>query len=428
MTAQAPEFITRPVPETAPCFVVSPKSARRRSQGALPANQLLLSHIGAVPKGSGRKSATAGRTFRITTLVPVDRPLTLRNFARHVSAEAGVALLDAAENRGGFLTFETVEEIINALRNLRPEMTESLDALARLNNGQSVVSDGPVERYAEDRDKLGVAMRIFDAPVSQPWRRPLNDDDPYTMGLAKVRSGPVEADAIAHDAGIIQSFKRVFTDRRHVRYDLKVFHSQDLDTYTGRPRVMQTLNINATGAEAVTGGDLLYYHIQSKSCVVVQYKRLEGRGARYRVDNRLRDQLGRMARVNGANRQSVYLDDWRLGPDSCYLKLIEPQGEVDPDDTGMVDGRYLPLSYVETLLRHTGREEIISMNSIRHLTNTLFITLVREGWIGTVGVDIDQIMEYCRDRVEGRESQLIAFDHSHQTQRERIIQSRRRGK
>jgi hypothetical protein len=430
VTAQAPEFVSQPVREAEPCFIVSLEFYRGRSRGNQQRdNRLLLSHVGVVPKGSGRKSATAGRTFRALDITAIGKPLPLAECEASLTSATARALIGGVESRGGHLSREATSEIIGLLRRLRPQLAEALDRLEALNSGQRIVTGAAAERYAEDRDKFGVAARIFDAAVSQPWSRPVNDDDPYTVGLASVRIEGMEADAIAHDAGVIHGFYRMFENMPNTRQDLKVFHSRDNDPLTGRPREMQTLNVNATGIEAATGGDLLYYHLKSQSCVIVQYKRLEGRGTRYRIDDRLRDQLDRMTSVNGANKPATYLDDWRLGPDSCYLKLIEPQGRVDPDDTGMIDGRYLPLSYVQTLLGYTTGEQVIPTDSIRHLTNTLFITLVREGWIGTVGVEVDELMNYCKQQVkERRVSMLLAVDTSNETPHEQIARTRRRGR
>lgn len=134
--------------------------------------------------------------------------------------------------------------------------------LQALNAGQRLVTGETAERYAEDRDKLGVSLRIFDAPMSQPWQRPASDEDPYTVGLAELRSATTEADAIAHDAGVVSGFQRMFENMPDTRQDLKIFYSEEADRRTGRRRVLQTLNVNATGIEAVTGGDLLYYHLR----------------------------------------------------------------------------------------------------------------------------------------------------------------------
>lgn len=428
VTAHAPEILAEPVKESAPCFIISDEHLRNAGEARSGRNRLLISHVGVVSKGTGRKTATGGRTFRAKDLVPVDPALPLLDLTQQLSTASARRLHTGAEERGATLTRDTTHEITTALRRLRPELGEALDRLEALNAGERLVTGDVAERFAEDRDKLGVATRIFGDVISRPWSRPPNDDDPYTMGLASIRDAPLEADAIAYDSGVISGFQHTFENVPGIRQDLKVFHSRDRDRETGEPRVMQTLNVNASGGEAATGGDLLYYHVQSHSCVVVQYKRLERGGGRFRIDKRLPGQIERLTTINDMATAPKYIDDWRLGPDSCYLKLIEPQGLVDPDDSGMIAGRYLPLSYFQTLLNLSGETTSVRTAGLRHLTNSLFIQLVREGWIGTVGVEIPDLMRYCKARAKARKPLLVAVDHSNDdSTRARMARARRRG-
>jgi hypothetical protein len=152
-------------------------------------------------------------------------------------------------------------------------------------------------------------------------------------------------------------------------------------------RHMEIVNVDADKPEAVLGVDLIYYHRESRSSVLVQYKRLDENKEVY-VNKRLDSQLDRMEKLSEFNREPEHHADWRLGRDFCYLKLCRTRtesGEIDPLNMELLPGLYLPLSYVRLALldervqgpeggRYLGYDRVE-----RYITNTLFLDLAKVG-------------------------------------------------
>src|SRR5581483_9407666 len=136
-----------------------------------------------------------------------------------------------------------------------------------------------------------------------------------------------------------------------------------------------------TPVEKRLGTDLVYYHEPTHSFMLVQYKRVDPIKQSFTVDQRLRDQLDRLEQVAELSAGPTSPDDWRLGADSCFLKLAwwpEHREAID----ALADGMYLPLSYVRLLLqddctRGRGESRILGRTTVpRYLVNSQFNELV----------------------------------------------------
>jgi hypothetical protein len=162
------------------------------------------------------------------------------------------------------------------------------------------------------------------------------------------------------------------------------------------------MNANNKGPEATLGVDVIYYHEERKAFVLVQYKKMrkEGRANRlsYRPDTRLAGQLERMRKLD--ERSAGIVGDFPLLSTPCWLKLCDPSPKVDRLDE-WIRGMYLAREYFEELLEGRkglrGGVRLGYDNVPRHVTNTLFVDLVRDGWIGTRGTATDEVMTAVRE-------------------------------
>ncbi|MBO0610687.1 hypothetical protein [Myceligenerans salitolerans] len=183
--------------------------------------------------------------------------------------------------------------------------------------------------------------------------------------------------------------------------------------------------------ERITGTDLIYFRTHQPGYVMVQYKRMvaETPGGKqlYRPDDQLREEIRRMRKFASArNDRMASPADYRLSAGPFYMKVIDAQVRRR-DDARLVDGMYFPLELFERMLAsgdHVGPRSgtiITRGNAPKHLGNDLFITLLRGGWIDSVGHGTDQLggqlagelQDLVEDRLGHQRGVLIAEDHRH---------------
>lgn len=128
----------------------------------------------------------------------------------------------------------------------------------------------------------------------------------------------------------------------------------------------------------------------------------------YRPDHNLESELKRMRRVEVMCSKSV--GDFRLSAAPCWLKLCDPQPRLrDPSE--LIRGMYLAREHFEKLLETCrgprGGVRLSYENVSRYLSNTTFIELVRDGWIGSSGVGTQQVGELIKESLETRHAVLF---------------------
>jgi hypothetical protein len=175
----------------------------------------------------------------------------------------------------------------------------------------------------------------------------------------------------------------------------------------GRNKIF-VMNANRTAVEHTLGVDVVYWNEQRSSFVLVQYKKMRRESdepagpthLEYRPDHNLSGELERMRQVDAQCRPQP--GDFRLLSTPCWFKLCDPSGHVG-DPTDLIKGMYFAREHFEELMQTCrgprGGTVITYENSTRHLSNTLFIELVRDGWIGSSGSASDQIRDLVRESI-----------------------------
>jgi hypothetical protein len=188
-------------------------------------------------------------------------------------------------------------------------------------------------------------------------------------------------------------------------------------------RTLEVFNFNRTRVEHATGADLLYFHEQLNAWTLIQYKSMErddgvpDKRAIYRPDATFDNELQKMVDFRGrtpdvwASQDGV--DAYRLCGDGFFFKFCSRiQLEVLSDT--LLPGMYLPREFVASVLDdprlrgERGGRIVTFENTGRHLTNTLFAELLREGWIGTRGVSSAKVAEIVRDALVANRSMSVA--------------------
>ena len=189
-------------------------------------------------------------------------------------------------------------------------------------------------------------------------------------------------------------------------------------TFSDGDNYMRIGNVNKTKLENVLGVDLIYHHIEADTLVLVQYKRMrkDAQGEWfYRTDDQLEKELERMRKVDAVIAMEAFTPPtWRLHPRGCLLKLVRQPKQFDPRSDQLLQGIYLPLEYLDGLLadpctQTKGKSRRLGYDTIdRYLTNDLFVSLVRQGWIGTRGATTKAVSAVIDAAVRGGRSVIVA--------------------
>jgi hypothetical protein len=329
---------------------------------------------------------------------------------------------------------DTVWNAFEAVLRVRyPGLISLLDWLLALANPPLLDSRDPADRaWQEQRDATGCILRIADFPLASlaAWQRPSSRDAPYLAGLI---SQPVEASLMDRDVRVAGSAFGMISEWQfddEVRCDINVLRD-------AKGRVLEVANVNATPVESRLGTDMIYYHHPTQSFVLVQYKRLDPKKRSIYVDKRLYSQLSRLEEVSKQSKSPTRPSEWRLGSDACFLKLAYwPENASERALRGLTPGMYLPLSYLRLLLKDDctrgsqgrGQARILGYKQIeRHMVNTQFVELVKNGLAGTVGITVRQLRDLVSRRISDGQSVVVATEDSSESPGTRQDRVRKRG-
>ncbi|MBC6457066.1 hypothetical protein HKK72_03965 [Actinomadura sp. HBU206391] len=318
------------------------------------------------------------------------------------------------------------------LRESHPELARLLDWLGALASPPVFDPSDPADRaWQEQQDAAATVTRLAGLPSAAlaAWLRPASRDAPYLAGL---HPEPVEAGLIDHDvrqAATAFGMTSSWLQGDSARCDIHVLRDES-------HRVLEVINVNNTRVEARLGTDLIYYHQPTESFVLLQYKRLDRKKSIY-VNKQLRGQLKKLEEVASRSRPPRKPSDWRMGSDSCFLKLAYwPQKSEGIAPGSLCPGIYLPLSYVHILLsddctRGSGKDpktRLLGYQQIeRYLVGSQFVELVRHGLAGTVGTTVEHLRAIVDRRVQEGNSVMAVAERGPETIAGRQQRARDRG-
>jgi hypothetical protein len=180
------------------------------------------------------------------------------------------------------------------------------------------------------------------------------------------------------------------------------------------------LNTNKRDLEHTAGCDLIYYNADRHCGLLVQYKRMKKEGERwvYRGDNQLTKELDLM-RSNRLKTGTPKVEEYRLNSEPHYLKVVRPT-DYDGQSAELMKGLYLPLSLVELMCAspadstkagnlRIGWDDEQDYPTQRHLNNTMFTQLYRDGWIGSYGSQSELIRSWIEPLFEADELVTVAI-------------------
>ena len=339
---------------------------------------------------------------RLDRVTSVDPPLPVSELLNELPTSLRRHLL-ARVSEGGHLPPTTDNAVHLAISRLAPEAAAAIAAIERELQAPSVT--GPsADRWAVERDAVLLSAKIgdFGAESLEEWSEP-GDDQPVLAGLlGRQEAAEIDFDA-SHFPGL-RALPRVHTS---------------IHVFTDGDRRLEVVNANASGVETALGTDLLYFHHQTESFVLVQYKKANQSGS-LQVDDRLLDQIVRMEKfVAGSADVEQRPESWRLGlGNAAWLKVVKP-GPFRVGPTSLLSGMYLPADYCRRLLSATTSDTpevtALSFETVqRYVTNKLFVALVREGWVGTTGISPAATYDYVKHALRRKRSVVVAEEHGFQ--------------
>lgn len=362
----------------------------------------------------GNKVATGKVRVEFTEVTPTS--IQIDAVKELMESASQVKVVSARSGSGGSITEPTWKSLKVAIGQLDAHSLSALERLERMKvqSRNHIVRPG-MEVVAQQRDALGMALDAFDQTgqlrkrTLQSWVAPEgNILTSFLDGLDGVRT--IEDQLIARDTATLPG-----AEERRLTAVGAVFSVGG--------RTLEVFNLNRTRVEHATGADLLYFHEQLNAWTLIQYKSMEredgapDKNAIYRPDTTFDSELQRMVDFREQTPDAWASQDgvnaYRLCGDGFFFKFCSRiQLEVLSDT--LLPGMYLPREFLASVLDdpklrgERGGRVVTFENTSRHLTNTLFAELLRDGWIGTRGVSSEKIARIVRDALVANRSMSIA--------------------
>ena len=373
-----------------------------------------LTHIATGRRGAN--AATASVRLHLRDLEELTRPFPFSEIANAMPGRVRAHLRRSLRG-GGVLPPRTSEALVEFMADSDERVRDHL--FVRLAEADDVLDYSPSvkENLAVQKDALNIAFRIGGIEPDQliEWHpAPISQGGQFFLeGLPGIQT--YEEDMILTDLSTIPGFDLL----RRTTSAIAHFRAR------GDPdNRMTVVMANRRPLELQTGVDLIYFNQKYRSFVMVQYKAMESEGGerrfRWRQEGQLMKEIERMHAVwrdLGNEAVSNDPDAFRLSTNPFFLKFC-PREQFRPDDTSMFPGLYLPLDLWERL-RKSGRlrgpqgGNVLTHNKAgRWLSNSDFIYLVSNSWIGTAADQSGRLKSVIESVVANERTTVFATKHN----------------
>lgn len=366
-----------------------------------------------------RRNKAATAKYRVEFLEFVDLlSLDLAEITDQLPSNLEHHWLRSSSGRGRRVPPATWDELIRIVSRLRPNQASEIDRLLRLRAAAKhrLVGAG-AEQVAFERDAVGVALDIFDRSCQsrqetlRRWVPPQGPLPPFLKGIEQ--SKLTEEQMLVHDSNVFPGAEAVAT--------------QIGARFTVGGRTLFVTYLNRTSVEKSLGVDLIYYNHQFDAYTLVQYKRMNKESVkksdadawvfRPSSDRNFDVEIKRMQEFRAENPDewgnNCSWESFRLNGDGFFFKFC-PSITLEVLSADLIRGCYLPREYTESLLMSKVTDglrggKLLSFENVqRHLNNSDFATLVRDGWIGTRTKSTDLISDLIRNALDGERAVVVA--------------------
>jgi hypothetical protein len=354
----------------------------------------------------GRHLATATRHAFLEQFIPLNR-IGIDDFQK--TDRLTDTIRNSLRHNTWVLDRDDWYPLVAAIKKLRPGLKAAIDALENARNSANRFFDDRLfQTVADEKDAVLLSLEIFGVSARERLTelRPQTGfaPEPFFRQLQSVELR--EDQIIQHDSHVFPGLEAALPDMIGTL------------RFANGDEELTVFNANRAKLEETLGVDLIYYNHKYSSFVLVQYKRVKGNVDEwtYRVDDQFDSQLVKMKRFDRMqypDAPNVLLNSYRASAEMFFFKFC--RSVFHPFETGLSQGAYLPIGYLEQLLRSPG---VISQQNTRSLTSRnigrswnshQFVDLVREGWIGSSVGWSNSIKPLINACLEGRKSLIVAL-------------------
>jgi hypothetical protein len=367
---------------------------------------------------NGRKGASAGTglvRLNMTDFQRLDRPLPFEELVGLVPPKFRAPLRRLLDS-GGLLPPKTFRAVVDALTERDPSLVSRIARFSE-RRAQTIRNLEPAERanLAIQKESLGLALDIAGMPRAEvlSWSPTPGKPASFLEGLPGAR--------VREDVMIIKDFTSL-PGFEAVR-DATNVAAMTFENPSDPSQKLTVIMANRLPLEEQTGADLIYYNETYRAFVLVQYKAMEKAeervAFRWRDGDQFSNEIERMDAML-AELAKCPVDDapegFRLCSNPFFLKFCS-RVVFNPDDTGLFSGIYLPLDLWKSL--HAGGRlkgpqggNVLSFENVgRKLSNSEFVELVANSWVGTTIPQSAELAKVIRAVLETGRTVTFAVKH-----------------
>jgi len=377
----------------------------------------------------GRKVATEKSRIVFYDIVTLNS-IPIKNIESKLSDRLQRYFIKASQGIGGAIPDDVWLALVEAIKSERPKLVDEINRLLslRLYSGFHLYGES-AEILSQEREALGISLDIFSGSnqlrerVLSEWAPHENsveqiDEAKSTAKLTRLKQGQS-----AFIAGISQCYLQEDSAIQHDLFNWKgmsPIHEAGVSVFKQGKRELQVIYANRNHLERTLGVDLIYYNKSYELFVLVQYKlmREEGYKFLYRPDEQFVEELARMDDHYNLTRSTAVIrshSEYRLNDDGFMVKLVPNRG-LWPASGELIKGMYIPREYMHFLLSSNGPKgpqggtQITFEGAPRYLTNSQFVDNVRDGWIGSRGVQSQTIKSMIKNFYETGRALMVAYE------------------
>jgi hypothetical protein len=371
-----------------------------------------ISHI-----ADGRKGNSAGRglvVLNMRAIEPLERSILFSQLLDLVPVRIRTHLKRILSS-GGKLPPKSLGAVVDVVLSLQPDLAPRLARFSEQRTAMiSRLTQPARTNLSFQKETLATALSIagLESEELLAWSPETREPRSFLEGLPQTY--------VREDAALISDFSALpgFNAITNLPFAAKVFQK------TSYPPIRMTVVMaNRLPLEEQTGADLIYFNETYRSFVLVQYKSMnrgaEGAEFRWQENDKLADEIARMDTLLaalGELPQDRSPASFRLHANPFFLKLC-PRTIFNPDDKGLFSGMYLPLELWRCLSRDPATEgprggRVLSYDNVgRKLTNTEFVALVANAWVGTTIPQSSLLEKVIREVIETGKTITFAIKH-----------------
>jgi hypothetical protein len=387
-----------------------------------------LDYISLATKGN--IVVTAKQRVEFSAMVSLNS-LSVKELEVRLNTNVRRYFIKSTKGVGGTFPKGTWDALVEAIKISRPNLVAEIDRLLSLQKYSGVRLVGEAaDVLTQEREAIGISLDIFTGS-GELRKRVLSEwapDDESVILDENHQTGSISATQGKTSSFMSGLSTRFFQEESAIQHDLfnwagmSPTHQAGVSIFEQGNRRLEIVYANRNALEHTLGVDLIYYKQAYGLFSLIQYKlmREEGQEMVYRPDSNISEELVRMNGFYLAHRNEKEIqnhEDFRINDDGFFIKLIPNKG-IQAASGELSKGMYFTRKYMEFLLGsrgpkgdHGGRR-ITFKSAPRYLTNTQFADNVHSGWIGSSGVQSQEIKKIICSYYESGRALLLSVERT----------------